>query len=725
MSPREHQPLGGGAGLPSVTLDRSHATTLQPAGDASHEYGASLTGVGRTAMMAAALAFSGFQLLVASFSPLSSQVTRSLHVGFLLLLTYLICPAFKQDAPTRVAWYNWILALTGLGLAFYHWIFEAQLIQRAGNPTTADLLVGVIVVLCVFEAARRVLGPALPILCTLFLLYGLLGQYLPGVVAHRPFGYDQIISQLYLGTEGIYGIPTLVSATYIFLFILFGSFLEHSGMIRLFNTVALGTVGHTRGGPAKVAVISTGFMGTISGSGVANVLTIGQFTIPLMTRFGYSKTFAGAVVATSSMGGQIMPPVMGAVAFVMAETLNVPYLDICMAAVVPAFLYYATTFWMVHLEGGRKGLKGMSKDQCPNPWKAIREAWHLLLPLAALVYMLLSGFTPMFAGLTGLSLTAILILGVGVTGSMASLAFRYFFWVAVGLVASSFVRWGITPVIAVIGLLVALNFVVRGGRETLHVMRDSLIDGARQALPVGLACTIVGVVIGVLTLTGTASTFAGFILDVGNRNLFLSLGLTMLVCLVLGMGIPTIPNYIITSSIAAPALLQLGVPLIVSHMFVFYFGIMADLTPPVALAALAASSIAKVSYLKIGFKATQIAIAGFVIPYMAVYDPALMLQGGTLLDVSYVVGKALVAIGLWGAASVGYLRVAFSWPERILAGTAALLLVLAIPITDELGFGATAMLVLYHFTRASKIVSQTSFGSSAQDDADGSTEKLH
>ena len=285
MSPREHQPLGGGAG-PAIgdarPLTRHHAPNrpvmrLINTVRHSQEWAA-------PAMMAAALAFSGFQLLVASFSPLSSQVTRSLHVGFLLLLTYLICPAFKQDAPTRVAWYNWILALTGLGLAFYHWIFEAQLIQRAGNPTTADLLVGVIVVLCVFEAARRVLGPALPILCTLFLLYGLLGQYLPSVVAHRPFGYDQIISQLYLGTEGIYGIPTLVSATYIFLVILFGSFLEHSGMIRLFNAVALGTVGHARGGPGKVAVISTGFMGTISGSGVANVLTIGPFTIPLMTR---------------------------------------------------------------------------------------------------------------------------------------------------------------------------------------------------------------------------------------------------------------------------------------------------------------------------------------------------------------------------------------------------------------------------------------------------------
>jgi len=675
------------------------------AGEAFQQHGTrrTLADVSLTVMMAAALAFSSFQLLIAAFSPLSSLIARSLHVGFLLLLTYLVRPAFRRASTTAIPWYDWVLGLSGFGLAFYHWGFEAELIQRAGDPVAADLVVGVMVVVLLFEAARRVLGLALPIICAIFLVYGLFGEYLPGSLAHRPFGYDQIVSQLYLGTEGIYGIPTLVSATYIFLFILFGSFLEHSGMIRLFNAVALGTVGHARGGPAKVAVISTGFMGTISGSGVANVLTVGQFTIPLMKRFGYSSTFAGAVVATSSMGGQIMPPVMGAVAFVMSETLNVPYLQICIAAVIPALLYYATALWMVDLEGSRAGVMGIPKDQCPNAWNAIQENGHLVLPLVGLVYMLFAGFTPMFAGLTGLALTALLILGASVTARIGSLAFRYFFWIGLGLAAASFLQWGMVPVLATISLLVALNLVVRGGRETLRVMRTGLIDGALQALPVGLACAIVGVIIGILTLTGAASTFAGFILEVGNQSLFLSLVLTMLVCLLLGMGIPTIPNYIITSSIAAPALLQLGVPLIVSHMFVFYFGIMADLTPPVALAALAAASIAKESYLKIGVKATQIAIAGFVIPYMAVYDPSLMLQGGTWLDTLYMVVKALVAIGLWGAASIGYLRLAIGWPERIFAAAAAFLLVLAAPITDQLGFGAAMAFVLFHFLKVRRL----------------------
>jgi len=661
-----------------------------------------LEGAARHVLMAVALAFSTYQLAIAAFAPLSSQVTRSLHVGFLLAIAYMLYPPAKSANRARIPWYDAMLAIAGFALAFYHWFFEADLIQRAGDPTTTDLVVGTVVVVMVFEGARRVLGAALPIISGLFLAYGLFGQYLPEVLAHRPFGYDQVVSQLYLGVEGIYGIPTLVSATYIFLFILFGSFLEHAGMIRLFNNVAMGFVGHARGGPAKVAVISSGFMGTISGSGVANVLTVGQFTIPLMKRFGYSSVFAGAVEATSSMGGQIMPPVMGAVAFIMAETLNLPYVEICKAAVIPAILYYVTAFWMVHLEAGRKNLVGLPKDQCPNPWQAIAQNWYLLLPLAALVFMLFDGFTPMYAGMTGLALTAVLILGAGVTAAIGPTAFRFVFWIGLGLAGAAAYKagiwdeFGMWAIIAPIGLLVAVVFFLRGGRETLGIMRASLIDGARQALPVGIACAIVGVIIGVLTLTGAATTFAGFILDVGSKSLFLSLALTMVVCLILGMGIPTIPNYIITSSIAAPALLKLGVPLLVSHMFVFYFGIMADLTPPVALAALAASSIARAPFMQIGFKATQIAVAGFVIPYMAVYDPALMLQGGTWLDTLYMVFKAVVAICLWGAAAIGYLRAPLNWFERVFAAGGAFMLVVAIDWTDWVGFAMSAVLIAWH-----------------------------
>ncbi|MEO8305054.1 MAG: TRAP transporter permease [Betaproteobacteria bacterium] len=659
-----------------------------------------LKGAALRLVAAVAIAFSAFQLVIAGFAPLSSLPTRSIHVGFVLALAFLLHPIGRRASRNRIAFYDVILAAVAFALSLYHLEFEAELIQRSGDPTTADLVVGTLMIVLVFEGARRILGLALPIICGAFLAYGLFGQYLPSLIAHRGFGYDQIVGQLFLGTEGIYGIPTLVSATYIFLFILFGSFLEHAGMIGLFNNIALGFVGHARGGPAKVAVISSGLMGTISGSGVANVLTVGQFTIPLMKRFGYTPVFAGAVEATSSMGGQIMPPVMGAVAFIMAETLNVPYVTIVKAAVIPALLYYVTAFWMVHLEAGRAGLTGMPKDECPNPWTAIRKQWFLVLPLAVLVFMLFDGFTPMFAGIIGLALTAMLILGIGIAAGFASTAFRVAFWVALGLATASFFRYGIWPVIIAIALLVAANFVVKGGRETLATMRSSLTDGAKQALPVAMACAIVGVIIGVLTLTGAASNFADFILTIGEKSLFASLVLTMLVCLLLGMGIPTIPNYIITSAIAAPALLKLGVPLIVSHMFVFYFGIMADLTPPVALAAFAAASISKGSPMRTGWKATHIAIAGFVIPYMAVYDPSLMLQGGTLLDTAYMLFKALIAVGLWGGAAIGFLRGPLNWPERIVAVLAAGLLVSAQPVTDELGFAASALFIAWHWYRS-------------------------
>ena len=667
-----------------------------------------LTGWNARIVAAIALAFSAYQLVIAAYAPLSSLPTRSIHVGFLLALAFLIHPIGGWADRHRIAWYDALIAAVAFAISLYHLVFEADLIQRAGDPSITDLVVGAIFVVMLFEAARRTLGVALPIVCAAFLAYGMFGQYLPSAIAHRGYGIDQIIGQLFLGTEGIFGIPTLVSATYIFLFILFGSFLEHAGMIGLFNSIALGFVGHARGGPAKVAVVSSGMMGTISGSGIANVLTVGQFTIPLMKRFGYSSVFAGAVEATSSMGGQIMPPVMGAVAFIMAETLNVPYVTIVKAAIVPAILYYATAFWMVHLEAGRASLMGLPKSECPNPWVAIRQKWYLMLPLLVLVYMLFDGFTPMFAGLVGLALTATLILGAAVAARFGATAFRYAFWIALGLGLGFYLRYGfdrhgVTPILWLIGALVAITFAIHG-RDTLRTMRQGLVDGARQAVGVGLACAIVGVIIGVLTLTGAASNFAEFVLHVGSRSLFLSLFLTMIVCLILGMGIPTIPNYIITSAIAAPALLKLGVPLIVSHMFVFYFGIMADLTPPVALAAFAAASIAKGPPMKIGWKATHIAIAGFVIPYMAVYDPALMLQstpGATLaIAAPYVIAKAIIAIGLWGGTAIGYfLRGPLSWFERAFAFAAASLLVAAAPWTDQVGFIASALFVAWHLWR--------------------------
>jgi TRAP transporter 4TM/12TM fusion protein len=354
---------------------------------------------------------------------------------------------------------------------------------------------------------------------------------------------------------------------------------------------------------------------------------------------------------------------------------------------------------MVHLEAGRLKLLGLPPEECPSAWRALVQGWYLILPLVALVWLLLGGFTPLFSGMVGLALTAILVLGMAVALGLRGTALRTVFWVVLGVACAAFIQFGVSVFFAIIALLVAACFAVKGGRATLKLSLDALADGARNALPVGTACAQVGVIIGVLTLTGAATNFVGFIVSIGESSVFASLLLTMAACLVLGMGIPTIPNYIITSSIAAPALLQLGVPLIVSHMFVFYFGIMADLTPPVALAAFAAAPFAGVSGMKIGVQAVRIALAGFIIPFIAVYSPALLLQGGTWLDVTYVTVKALLAIGLWGVAATGYWLAPVNWFERLYVFVAAALLVVAVPLTDELGFAASAAFIIWHVVR--------------------------
>ncbi|VXD04664.1 TRAP transporter, 4TM/12TM fusion protein [Pseudomonas sp. 8Z] len=650
------------------------------------------------ALFAVALLFSVFQIITAAFHPFSTQVLRAVHVGFLLLLVFISYPALGKGRPWQPL--AWLLGLAGMATALYQWYFEADLIQRSGDMTSTDMVVGLVLIVLVFEAARRVMGIALPIICALFLAYGLLGQYLPGDLMHRGYDIDQIVNQLSFGTEGLYGTPTYVSATYIFLFILFGAFLEQAGMIKLFTDFAMGLFGHKLGGPAKVSVVSSALMGTITGSGVANVVTTGQFTIPLMKRFGYRPAFAGGVEATSSMGSQIMPPIMGAVAFIMAETINVPFFEVAKAALVPALLYFGSVFWMVHLEALRANLRGLPKDECPNPWKAVRERWFLLIPLAILVYLLFSGRTPLFSGTVGLALTAMVILGSAIILQVSSKAMRFAFWIALGVLCAGFFQLGIGVVFGVIAALVVVCWFIKGGRDTLTLCLHALVEGARHAVPVGIACALVGVIIGVVSLTGVASTFAGYILAIGQDNLFLSLVLTMLTCLVLGMGIPTIPNYIITSSIAAPALLDLGVPLIVSHMFVFYFGIMADLTPPVALACFAAAPIAKERGLKISLWAVRIAVAGFVVPFMAVYSPALMLQGDSLLATFYVIFKAVLAIGLLGAIFTGYLQAKLSWWERLLGFAAGASLILATPSSDEIGFALSALFIAQHLWRA-------------------------
>ena len=658
-------------------------------------------------LFAIAIAFSLFQLATAAHVvDMPSQLVRSYHIGFLMLLVFPLMAAARHRRP---GWHvlAWVLGIVGFAVAVYQWWEYKDLIVRSGDPNDLDIIVGVIALAMLFAATYLLMGSALPILSGLFLLYCFLGHLLPAPLNHRGYDFTQVIDHMAFGTEGIYGIPTYVSSTYIFLFILFGAFLERAGMVQLFTDVSLGLVGSARGGAAKVAVISSAMMGTISGSGVANVVTTGQFTIPLMKRFGYRAAFAGGVEATASMGGQIMPPVMGAVAFIMAETLDIAYSEVVKAAVVPAILYFASAFWMVHLEAGKRGLLGLGRDELPSAHAALTKGWHLLLPLAMLVYLLFSGYTPLFAGTVGLALTVLLILGASAALGLPEGILRLIFWIGLGLVGAAFLKYGLGIVGLGIAVLILVNLAMRHGRQTVWSAIVGLAEGAKTALSVGIACAIVGIIIGTMTLTGAATTFGGFIVSVGKESLLLSLVLTMITCIILGMGIPTIPNYIITSSLAGPALEHLGVPLIVSHMFVFYFGILADLTPPVALACFAAAPIARESGFRISIEAVKVAAAGFVIPYMAVYTPALMLQDGGPLSaaygypvaVAYIVIKVAIAIALWGAAVIGFLRTRMTWWERILAASSAGTLIAALPLTDEIGFVLAILTYVVHRRR--------------------------
>ncbi len=641
--------------------------------------------------------------LVAEFAGgLPSQVVRAIHVGFLTLLGGAMLANSTENPVFKVA--LWVVGIAGFLVGFYQWQFYLPLIDRSGFLSDTDLVVGTISLAILFFLVQRVMGSAIAIVCAVALAYTMLGNYLPAPLNHRGYSYEQVIEHMAFGTEGIYGVPTLVSATYIFLFILFGSFMERAGVIRFFNELSMAVFGGSQGGPGKVCVASSALMGTVSGSGIANVVASGQFTIPLMKRFGFPAAYAGGVEATSSMGGQIMPPVMGAVAFIMAETIDRPYSDIVQAAIIPALLYFLACFWSVHLEAGRRGLKGLPRNQLPSALDEIRNNWFLILPLVVLVYLLFAGYTPLFAGAVGLSLTAVLMLGITLASGMRELAFRVVFWVALGVLAAIALWMSVVFVLALLaGMIVWSAFQARG-REALLACREAMADGARQALSVGLACAVVGIVIGTMTLTGLGTIVGTWMISIGKESLFLALVLTMIFSLILGMGIPTIPNYIITSSLAAPILLKLDVPLIVSHMFVFYFGIMADLTPPVALAAFAAAPMARVSGFAVSMKAILIALPGFIVPYMAVYAPQLMLQpvagleGATYwLAVAYICIKATFAVALWGVTAVGHLFGPVKLWERVWTFAAAALLAVAIPLTDEIGFALGIAFVAYHW----------------------------
>ncbi|PLR80127.1 C4-dicarboxylate ABC transporter [Bacillus canaveralius] len=565
-----------------------------------------LSGIVNKLITAFAVSFSLFHIYTAFIGGLSSQLQRSIHLAFVLGLIFLLFPFSKKKiGETKIPIIDVILAFVGIFVGLYWLLFFDDLVSRIGMPTTLDLIVGALAILLVLEGSRRVVGIPITLIVSVFLLYALFGQYFPSFLRHGGISFERLFSHMYFTTEGILGTPLAVSATFIFLFVLFGAILDKTGVGDYFNDLALVIAGRASGGPAKVTIFSSALQGTISGSSVANVVTSGAFTIPLMKKLGYRKEFAGAVEASSSTGGQIMPPVMGAAAFLMAEFTGIPYWEIVKAAAIPAVLYFVGIWIMTHYEAKRLGLRGLTKEELPSV-KYVLKKLYLLVPIVSIIYLLSTGMSPMRAALYGLFVA----------------------------IVTGFIQPG-------------------EKRLTIKGLIEALETGARAALGVAVACAAAGMIVGVIVLTGIGLKFANGLIDLAGGQVFITLIMTMVASLILGMGVPTTANYVITSTIAAPVLVELGFPLLAAHMFVFYFGIVADITPPVALAAFAASGIGQSDPLKTGVESTRLAIAAFIIPYIFVFSPQMLLidtdwVGATLIMISSTIGMIGVGAGMIG-----------------------------------------------------------------------------
>ena len=604
------------------------------------------------------------------FNPIPTLQARAIHVAVGLALIFLLYPIFKKSDRTKAPWYDWVLALFGLATAGYIvFNYTAIVTERGGIPNTTDLIFAVLTVVLIFEATRRVTGFILPILALLFLIYPFISSldFMPNLLYTRPFDFGDVFGHLYTKTEGLYSTAIGASVNFIFLFILFGAFLQKSGMGLFFNDLALALAGGYKGGPAKVAVVSSGFMGSINGAAVANVVSTGAFTIPLMKKVGYGRTFAGAVEASSSIGGQILPPIMGASAFIMAETTGIKYSTIALAAAIPALLYFGAVIMQVHFRAGRNNLTGISKAALPQVSTVLKERGHLLLPIVALIYMLY------------------LNLPIG------------------------------RAAIYTIGITILVAQIKKTTRMSFKDVLEALELGAKQSLSVMIACAIVGVIIGVVSLTSFGSVLASAIAALGAGSLLLTCFFTMIASLVLGMGLPSIPAYIITATMAAPALAEYGVPVLVAHMFVFYFGIFANVTPPVALAAFAGAGISGGDPMKTGFAAFKLSLAGFLVPFVFVFDPSLLLidvEGlamnareyplANMMDVTVVVTTTVIGIVAISAALEGYFATNLNWLFRILIGAAAISLIIPETITDIIGLAIVIVIFALNIIKSRK-----------------------
>ena len=615
--------------------------------------------------------FVAFQLYATLSGAITAQILRASHLAFVQFLAFLLFPATKKLPKDTLPLYDVILGLTGAGCWMYIVINFQQLVRRSGNNTTLDVIIGIIGILILFESCRRIVGLPIMIIAGTFVIYAFVGKYLPGFLHHRGYSLQRVVCHLFYNTEGIMGTPIGACSTFIFLFILFGALLEKTGIGQFFIDLCNAIAGGASGGPAKVAVLSSALLGTVSGSSVSNTVGSGSFTIPMMKRLGYKGEFAGAVEAAASTGGQLMPPIMGAAAFLMAESLGMPYITIVKAAIIPAILYFTGIFITVHLEAKKLGLKGMPKDKLPRFLPLFLSKGYMILPLVVIIWFLCAGKTAVYAALMGI---------------VACL---------------------------VIGIVVSIVDLAKGRKPTFGSkdLIDVMCAAARNIISVAIACGMAGIIIGVVTLTGLGLKLGAGLVALAGGKLFLTLIFTMLASIILGMGAPTTANYLITSTITAGAIIQLGVQPLAAHMFAFYFGIIADVTPPVALAAIAGAAIAKARPMKTAFNATKLAIGAFIIPYMFVYNSQMLMIDASIGRILFIIATALIGMFGISVALEGYgfnftgllhgtdkpvaLKTTFDVVERVLFAIAGLLCVIPETRSDIIGLSMIAILIAY------------------------------
>lgn len=595
----------------------------------------------------AAVMMSVFILTTSIALPMTAMVQRAVVLMLSLVIVFLRFPFRRKNEKAGLL--DMLSALGGLAVGAYVLVNFEALVARMGDPNTLDLVMGALCILLVLDATRRAIGWPLPIVTSLFLLYCYFGNYIPGTFGHRGYDIPRIINQMYITTEGVFGVPLGVVVSIVFLFVLFGSFLEKSGGGNFFINFAVAVAGRARGGPAKIAVLGSGLMGTISGSSIANVATVGTFTIPLMKKVGYRPEFAAAVEAGASTGGQIMPPVMGAGAFIMSEFTQIPYLQIIVAAAIPAILYYFSIYMNVHFEACRNDMQGLPEDEVPRIKKVLGDGWIFILPIAALVVILVMGYSPARAAYIG------------------------------------------------IGLLIAASMLRASTRVKLTDIWEALRDAGMTSMGIVAACACAGMIVASVSMTGLGIKFSNMIGALAGGKILLALMLTMVASLILGMALPTTANYIVQASVAAPALVALGVPIMTAHLFVFYFGVFADITPPVALAAYTAAGIAKSNPMTSGVLATRNVIVAFLIPYLFVYFPSLLFKG-PIGGIAFVTATSVLAVIAFSAAFSGFLRRRCSGPERIFLLFIGAMLLYPEVISSAIGL---ALLVVMYFRQKS------------------------